>query len=521
MRPFASRHLLGGSAPVLNPILDQIPGASAAYGLRRLRLAYSGSAIRVRRGNDNAEQDIGFTSAGDLDTSALATFVGANSGFVTTWYDQSGNSNHATQATAVNQPRIVNAGALEKQNNKPAINWYTGGTLFLIAPISGVSTAYTSLMVATSGATGNTFGRLLTLYKAGDASDSGVTTSMQVLSKFGSGNVLAAFGNNASVSQSNDNVAAGTQFQATTLLASSTTCSLYVHGRLYNTNILTSLALAPTQLNFGGHVAGASSFVGYWSEAIFYTSALSAASQKTVELNQANYYGLIVAGKNTLDDSFSGSSLDGAKWTPQYWFGNTNAGNNELEWYQSGNITVGSGTAKLQAKSEVVVHNSITYNYTSGLISSHDKFYQTYGHFEARVKIPAGKGLWPAFWLMPQDHSWPPELDIMEILGQAPSTVYLTNHYGTSGSPQQTSNTYVGADYSAGFHTFAMVWTPAFIKWFIDGTERASQSSNIPNKDMFVILNLAVGGTFPGSPDGTTTFPATYEIDYVRAWSIA
>jgi hypothetical protein len=104
-----------------NPLLDDYPNAAAAYSLRKLRTAYTGSAIRVRRSNDNTEQDIGFTAGGDLDTASLKTFVGANNGFVTTWYDQSGNARNATQTTAGSQPRIVNTGTIERVNNKPCI----------------------------------------------------------------------------------------------------------------------------------------------------------------------------------------------------------------------------------------------------------------------------------------------------------------------------------------------------------------------------------------------------------------
>ena len=111
--PFASANLL----------LDQYSGAAGAYSLRKLRTAYTGSAIRVRRSNDNTEQDIGFTSAGDLDTASLKTFVGANSGFITTWYDQSGNARNPTNSTAAQQPRIVLNGVIDRSNNKPSIRW--------------------------------------------------------------------------------------------------------------------------------------------------------------------------------------------------------------------------------------------------------------------------------------------------------------------------------------------------------------------------------------------------------------
>jgi len=121
------------------PLLS-IAGASAAYSLRRLG-DYSGPAIRVRRSSDNAEQDIGFTTAGDLDLAALLAFVGVNSGFVTVWYDQSGFARNATQTTAALQPRIVNAGVVDTLNGRPSI-YFSGTDLSnstrLIAPTSGV-----------------------------------------------------------------------------------------------------------------------------------------------------------------------------------------------------------------------------------------------------------------------------------------------------------------------------------------------------------------------------------------------
>jgi hypothetical protein len=111
-----------GATPFIG-LLDTYTDAAAAYSVRKLRAAYTGSAIRVRRSSDNTEQDIGFDGNGNLDESALTTFVGANNGFVTTWYDQSGNSRNATQSTAVNQPQIVSSGVIVKQNNKPAMNY--------------------------------------------------------------------------------------------------------------------------------------------------------------------------------------------------------------------------------------------------------------------------------------------------------------------------------------------------------------------------------------------------------------
>lgn len=119
-------YLVQPSVPAFTGLLDTYSGAAAAYSAaRRLSSTYTGALIRVRRSSDNTEQDIGYDSNNVLDESALTSFVGANSGYVTTWYDQSGNGKNATQSTAANQPRIVNAGTIEKLNNKPAL-YYDG-----------------------------------------------------------------------------------------------------------------------------------------------------------------------------------------------------------------------------------------------------------------------------------------------------------------------------------------------------------------------------------------------------------
>ena len=131
----------GGAAA--NDFLDQVTDAQAAFSLRKLRAAYSGSAIRVRRSSDNVEQDIGFAS-GDLDTSSLSTFIGANSGYVTAWYDQSGNGFNATNPSAVQQPKIVNAGTLITSGGKAAIEFAPSTTnssirLFVYKVVAGAT----------------------------------------------------------------------------------------------------------------------------------------------------------------------------------------------------------------------------------------------------------------------------------------------------------------------------------------------------------------------------------------------
>jgi hypothetical protein len=147
--------------PVANLLLDDYPNAAAAYSLRKLDKDYTGSAIRVRRSNDNSEQDIGFVG-NDLDTASLKTFVGANSGFVTTWYDQSGNARNATQTTAANQPRVVNAGTIERQSGDISLV-YDGSNDFLeAASSSGLTMSPTSFYALSSrGNTSNSFRAVL------------------------------------------------------------------------------------------------------------------------------------------------------------------------------------------------------------------------------------------------------------------------------------------------------------------------------------------------------------------------
>jgi hypothetical protein len=112
-----------GSSPAPSYLLDTYSGAAVAYSLRKLSSTYSGSSIRVRRSSDNTEMNIGFNSDGSLNTSALLTFVGSGNGFVTTWYDQSGNNINANQTVAASQPLIVNSGVLNVVNGKPSVQF--------------------------------------------------------------------------------------------------------------------------------------------------------------------------------------------------------------------------------------------------------------------------------------------------------------------------------------------------------------------------------------------------------------
>jgi hypothetical protein len=153
------------------------------------------------------------------------------------------------------------------------------------------------------------------------------------------------------------------------------------------------------------------------------------------------------------------------------------------------------------------------YPYVSGLISTKPSFSQTYGYFEMRAELPQGKGLWPAFWMLPVDDSWPPEVDIVESIGD-PSHVYMTAHskQGKSFGAEARIEPHV-------FHTFAVSWDWRDLIWYIDGGEAGRvQTPEDMHKPMYMLANLAVGGNWPGAPDASTRFPAKLMIDYIRAY---
>ena len=153
------------------------------------------------------------------------------------------------------------------------------------------------------------------------------------------------------------------------------------------------------------------------------------------------------------------------------------------------------------------------YRYTSGIITTQPSHAQTYGYFEMRAKLPRGKGLWPAFWLLPADQTWPPEIDVMESIGD-PTHVFMTSHI--KGVEPKSHEARIS---DGEFHTFAVSWDPNELIWYIDGRETARERTHPDlNKPMFMLANMGVGGHWPGSPDAGTRFPAIYAIDYIRAY---
>jgi beta-glucanase (GH16 family) len=236
-------------------------------------------------------------------------------------------------------------------------------------------------------------------------------------------------------------------------------------------------------------------------------------------------------------DEFDGDTLNTDLWSYMIGdgtdYGIPGWGNNELQYYQEENVQVSDGVLTITAKRE----NVGSKQFTSGRIRTIEKGDWTYGRFEFRAKMPLGKGLWAAIWMLPTDEEYggwaaSGEIDIMEYLGDDTTKVHGTIHYGGS----WPENQYRGTDYVTDdtafhktFHTFALEWEEGKLRWYVDGEEFQNlgtgtwYSSRAPfpapfNKRFHLLINLAVGGNWPGPPNVSTQFPQEFKIDYVRVY---
>lgn len=283
--------------------------------------------------------------------------------------------------------------------------------------------------------------------------------------------------------------------------------------------------------------------------------------------------GPVAAWILTFSDEFTGT-LDRNKWATEYGFDTdcivdnpppagtpvycNRSNNDEKEWYVDDAPLVENGVLKLRARKECLSNQAPenyppyscdNFPYLSGMISTHDRFAQLYGYFEARLKVLDGAGFWPAFWLIPQlpptpdpdiEFFWPPEIDILEGRGQEPSMIYMNQHYsGEYPTPGSKLNnwSYGGAIsgwYAATtsltdtFHIYAVDWEPDQIVWYIDNQPVFTSTYNLPPGqislpeypgDMQILLNLAIGGSFVGNelpPDDLLA--NALEVDYVRVY---
>ena len=217
------------------------------------------------------------------------------------------------------------------------------------------------------------------------------------------------------------------------------------------------------------------------------------------------------------DDEFNGDSLDTGLWRTAFPWGRDRRHLGELQRYIPDAFALDQGILRIVAEPT----SRQGYDYTSGLISSYPAFAQEYGYFEIRAKLPRGQGLWPAFWLLPVDGSWPPEIDVFEALGQETTTVSMTTHWLEDGVHQERRSSFTGPDFADDYHTFAVEWSRNKQVWYVDGVKRFDVHDQSPSGPMYLLANLAVGGDWPGEPDASTPFPAVFAIDYIRAYTPA
>jgi beta-glucanase (GH16 family) len=229
-------------------------------------------------------------------------------------------------------------------------------------------------------------------------------------------------------------------------------------------------------------------------------------------------------------DEFSGNNLDQNTWNQELGNGSGGWGNNELESYTSSprNVFVSNGNLIIEARRETIG----AFNYSSARLTTQDKKAFKFGRIDIRAKLPVGKGIWPALWMLGSNISsagWPScgEIDIMELIGINPSTVYGTLHWSNGGlhASKGSSKQLLSGDYSKEFHVFSIIWVQNSIQWLIDDQKYLEVSvsdvgaTNYPfNADQFFIFNVAVGGNWPGAPDNTTEFPERMFVDYVRVF---
>jgi len=247
------------------------------------------------------------------------------------------------------------------------------------------------------------------------------------------------------------------------------------------------------------------------------------------------------AWKLVWSDEFNGadgSAVDSSKWVSE--IGGGGWGNNELEYYtnrlanayrQDGNLVV------KVLQEQYTGADGVTRNYTSARLKTQGKFSQTYGRFEARIKIPHGQGIWPAFWMLGDDISkpgWPTrgEIDIMENVGKEPRLVHGTIHGpGYSGEHGISAPYALPGDsrFADDFHIYAVEWEPNVIRFYADDHVYATRTpADLPkgakwvyDHPFFLLLNVAVGGNWPGSPDAASIFPQVMLVDYVRVYECA
>ncbi len=232
--------------------------------------------------------------------------------------------------------------------------------------------------------------------------------------------------------------------------------------------------------------------------------------------------------KLVFDDEFDGDTLDTSKWGYNYSWGHSH---NHSGWCVPENVIVKDGELTLLGTNERhpdSVGKQYTFNnqkndimYTSGAVNTNSTYKFNYGYFEARLKMPKGKGLWPAWWML--SNGWPPEIDMLEILCSRPQQLRVNCHYGPAWNQEKSHEQVIGLDFDStdDFHVYGFEWTPTYMKYYVDGVQVGhaftDKTALKQCTNMYMILNLAIDG-WDGAPDETTVWPAEYKCDWVRVW---
>ena len=235
-------------------------------------------------------------------------------------------------------------------------------------------------------------------------------------------------------------------------------------------------------------------------------------------------------------DEFNGTSVNTDNWTHEIGDGcNVNLcgwGNNELEYYRSENTNVANGLLTITAKQE----NFGGRSYTSSRLKTEGKKFFTYGRIDIRAKLPKGQGIWPALWMLGEnisEVSWPAsgEIDIMEMVGgtiNREKTTHGTIHYANAAGQREYtggSKTVTNGLLADAFHVYSIDWNTTSINWYLDGVQFHSEQITSSDrtefhKDFFFLMNIAVGGDWPGSPNAETQFPQQMQVDYIRVFQL-